>query len=143
MTAPALPAEVESLLVDGGRPYVEQSWEVRREAAPVDTRSHLLVVGDPSWSDVGAVHAHLTIAWRDAGQPLVVVFEHGVHPLGAAVRLWLHEHPCGHELVTYDPSPWRGSLAIRPRAWRVLAFGDGWGVRVTERAGLDVRRVGA
>lgn len=141
MTAPALPAEVE-LLVDGGRPYVEQPWEVRREAAPIDTRSRVLVVGDPQWSDVGAVFAHLTIAWRDAGQPLIVVLEHGGHPLGAAVQLWLHEHPCGHELVTYDPSPWRGTPAIRPRAWRVLAFGDGWGVRVTERAGLDVRRVG-
>lgn len=130
-------------LVDGGRPYSDPPWRVDGPA-PAHARSRVLVVGDPSWPDPGAVSGHLTVAWRDAGQPLTVIHEAGCHPLGSAVRRWLAEHrPCGHVPVEYDPSPWRSTVAIRPRAWRVLAFGDGWGVRVAERAGLDVRRVTA
>lgn len=126
-----------------GGPPADSRWATPcRIEPPISTRSRLLVVGDREFPDLAAVFAHLTIAWREAGQPLDVVLEHGTYPLAAAVRQWLDEHPCGHHLVTYDPNPWRGTVAIRPRAWRVLAFGQGWGVRVAEKAGLDVRRVG-
>lgn len=106
-----------------------------------DDLSRVLVVGTPDWPHPGLVHAHLTVAWRDAGRPLHVVHEAGRHPLAAAVRSWLRETPCGHIEGRYHPSLWRSPVAIRPKAWRVLAFGPHWGVTAATRAGLDLRQV--
>lgn len=128
-------------LVTGGKQFSHGDPN-QRDAPPPKSRTRVLVVGAADWPDVGAVFAHLTIAWRDAGQPLEVVHERGDHPLARHIRTWLAEHP-ENSSTPFDPSPWQGTDVIRPKAWRVLAFGDGWGVRVAEQAGLDVRRVAA
>lgn len=119
--------------------------------------SRVLVTGSRDWTDRGAVWGALTIAWRDAGQPLTVV--QGGCPTGADLhaREWAAEHAfAGHELEEH-PADWRchGRVAgpirnhamVMTGAWRVLAFildgsrGASGCADFADHVGLDVRRI--
>ena len=117
--------------------------------------SRVLVTGSRDWVDQAVVRAALTAAWRDAGQPLVVV--HGACPTGAdaMAEAWAVEHAVAGIEVERNPANWRlggrgagpvrYAAMVRAGAWRVVAFvrhhspGASQCVLAARRAGLDVR----
>lgn len=135
-----------------GGPLVAATARPLQDLGP---RSRVLVTGSRDWPDQAAVWTALTEAWRDAGQPLLVV--HGACPTGADVmaQAWADEHKVGGVEVERHPADWsRGGRAAGPLrnlemvqagAWRVLAFvahrspGATQCVTAAQRAGLDVR----
>lgn len=121
---------------------------------PPTSCRRVLVTGSRDWTDTGAVREALNLAWRDAGQPIVVV--HGACPTGAdhIADGWAVEHECAGITVERHRADWtlgprggpvRNLRMVNLGAWRVLAFplgaspGSRGCVRLAQAAGLDVR----
>lgn len=69
--------------------------------------TRVLVTGSRAWTDEAAVRTALTRAWREAGQPLVVV--HGACPTGAdrIASEWAREHEPAGIVEEPWPAKWR------------------------------------
>lgn len=134
-----------------------------------DALARVLVAGARDHPSPALVRVALTRAWRDAGQPIVVV--HGAcraRPLPGGLYDWstmtgadrwaddwATEHAVAGVQVERHPADWathrrvagplRNTHMISRRAWRMLAFPHGasrgtWDcVRQARAAGLDVR----
>lgn len=69
--------------------------------------TRVIVCGSREWTDEATVRTALTRAWRDAGQPLVVV--HGACPTGAdrIASEWAQEHEAAGIVEERHPADWR------------------------------------
>lgn len=70
--------------------------------------TRVIVCGSRAWTDEAAVRTALTRAWREAGQPLVVV--HGACPTGAdrIASEWAREHQHAGIVEERHPADWKG-----------------------------------
>lgn len=116
--------------------------------------TRVIVTGSRGWADEAAVRTALTRAWREAGQPLVVV--HGACPTGAdrIASEWAREHEHAGIVEERHPADWRSlgrsagptrnAAMVRAGAAFVLAFPSGASVgtrgamRLAARAGIPV-----
>lgn len=111
--------------------------------------SRVVVTGPRGVGDRAAVWAALTTAWREAGQPLVVVTAgRPAAPDTHAVDWYAAHETCGHILERHIVNPWRHgrhALAIRDLAlfevepWRVLSFGEDDATVLAKLCAHDVR----
>lgn len=124
-------------------------------SVPDGPRSRVLVTGSRDVVNEPLVRCELTRAWREAGQPLVVV--HGACPTGvdAIAATWCREHEFAGIVEERHPARWhlhgraagpvRNAEMVQAGAWRVLAFPAGLSrgtrhcMRTALAAGLDVR----
>jgi hypothetical protein len=135
-------------------PYSTPGAPARYVPEPATGTRRVIVTGSRDWADAAVVRTALTRAWRDGGQPLVVV--HGACPTGAdaIADAWAVEHEhCGITVERW-PANWRtfgraagparNTAMVAKGADLVLAFplGRSAGTRgciaAARRAGLHV-----